>query len=110
MAAPEHDWYLHAWFDALGKIQNDLHTELKIPKNSMNRLWHGEQRYRKDHINLISDWLHIQPYELLMHPKDAFRIRRLEATVQEEARRAAAISQSTEETPTGEAPTRRKAG
>lgn len=92
MAAPEHDWFLHAWFDTLGKVQNDLHTQLKLPKNTMSRLWHGDQPYRKDYLNKIASWLGIQPYELLLHPQDAFQIRRLKAAV-EGAVRPVPISQ-----------------
>lgn len=102
MAAPEHDWYLHAWFETLGKVQNDLHTQLGYHKNTMNRLWHGDQPYRKDIVNKIAAWLEIRPHELLMHPEDAFRARRLENTFRSEARRLTAISQEPADTPVEE--------
>jgi len=77
------DWYLHEWFATAGLKQNDLVTKLDYPKNTANRLWHGLQPFRRDHIQAISALLNIKPHELLMHPEEAMRIRRLEAVVRE---------------------------
>lgn len=112
MAAPEHDWYLHAWCSTLGKIQNDLHTELHMHKNTMNRLWKGDQPYRRDYVNQISTWLNIQPYELLMHPKDAMALREYRKSALQVVE-STAISQTPTEAVAppapAEAPRRRKA-
>ena len=83
------DWYLHEWFATAGLKQNDLVTKLDYPKNSAYRLWHGLQPFRRDHVQAISALLTIKPHELLMHPEDAMRIRRLEAAVREVAQEAA---------------------
>lgn len=83
------DWYLHEWFATAGLKQHDLVTKLDYPKNTANRLWHGLQPFRRDHIVAISALLNIKPHELLMPPEEAFRIRRLEAAVREVAQEAA---------------------
>lgn len=80
------DWYLHEWFATQGLKQNDLVTKLDYPKNTANRLWHGLQPFRRDHVAEISALLNIKPHELLMPPEEAFRIRRLEAAVREAAK------------------------
>ena len=80
------DWFLHEWFATAGLKQNDLVTKLDYPKNTANRLWHGLQPFRRDHVQAISELLNIKPHELLMHPDDAMRIRRLEAAVREVAK------------------------
>lgn len=84
MAAPEYgDWYLREWFASLGKIQRDLVTQLDYPPATANALWHGVQRYRRDHIQQISQFLNIRPYELLMHPDEAMALRRLKSAIAE---------------------------
>lgn len=84
MASPaSHDWYLHDWFASAGLTQNALVLKLDYPKNTAHRLWHGLQPYRRDHVEDISSLLNIKPHELLMHPDDAMRIRRLEAVIAE---------------------------
>lgn len=82
-AAATHDWYLREWFETLGMIQRDMVTKLDYPPATANALWHGVQRYRRDHVEEISTLLNIKPYELLMHPEHAMRIRRLEAAIAE---------------------------
>lgn len=86
MAAPERgDWYLREWFATLGKIQRDLVTQLDYPPATANALWHGVQRYRRDHIQDISALLNVQPYELLMPPEEAMALRRLRSAIAEVA-------------------------
>lgn len=88
------DWYLHEWFATAGLKQNDLVTKLDYPKNTANRLWHGLQPFRRDHVQAISALLNIKPHELLMHPEDAMRIRRLEAAVREVAQESPPSTQA----------------
>ncbi|HEY1071483.1 MAG TPA: helix-turn-helix transcriptional regulator [Brevundimonas sp.] len=100
------DWYLHEWFATAGLKQHDLVTKLDYPKNTANRLWHGLQPFRRDHIQAISELLNIRPHELLMHPEEAMRIRRLEAAVREVAKEEAVpVVKATAESkkPTGRA-------
>ena len=87
MAAPERgDWYLQEWFTTLGLIQRDLVTKLDYPPATANALWHGVQRYRRDHIQDVSALLQIQPYELLMAPEEAMALRRLRSAIAEVAK------------------------
>lgn len=86
---PGPNWYLHEWFATQQLKQADLVTKLDYPKNTANRLWHGLQPFRRDHVAAISALLNIKPHELLMRPEDAMRVRRLEAVVEEAARAAA---------------------
>lgn len=81
--AARHDWFLHEWFATQGLKQNDLVTKLDYPKNTANRLWHGLQPYRRDHIEAIAALLNIDPSELLMHPEDAMALRRLKSAIAE---------------------------
>jgi transcriptional regulator with XRE-family HTH domain len=73
----EADWFLQEWAATCGKLQNHLVTELEMHKNTANRLWHGDQPYRRDYVNQIAAWLNVRPYELFMHPDEAMAIRRL---------------------------------
>lgn len=73
---PQHDWYLREWMTQFGKVQFALVTELGWHKGTANKVWHGDQPYKRDMVNEIAAWLNIKPYELLMHPEDAMAIRR----------------------------------
>jgi transcriptional regulator with XRE-family HTH domain len=77
MAAIRHDWYLKEWLKALQKKQEDLVRDLDWNKSRVSLTARGIQPYDRDDINEVATYLHIQPYELLMHPDDAFTIRRL---------------------------------
>lgn len=79
---PQHDWHLQEWARSLGKKQNSLVTELGWEKNAAHRIWHGKQPYRRDIVNELSAWLQIRPYELLMPPDQAHRLRSLERALQ----------------------------
>ncbi|MET3837485.1 transcriptional regulator with XRE-family HTH domain [Brevundimonas sp. UYEF29] len=105
--APQHDWYLHEWFATQGLKQNDLVKQLGYPKNTANRLWHGLQPYRRDHIDEIAALLNIAPHELLMPPEEAMRIRRVQSVLSEVASPAAPPTAVAEDLP---AAGRRKAG
>lgn len=83
--APQHDWFLHEWFNTQGLKQADLVKQLGYPKNTANRLWHGLQPYRRDHIDEIAALLNIAPHELLMSPEDAMKIRRMQSVLSEVA-------------------------
>lgn len=72
-----HDWFLQAWALEKGKKQSDLVTELGWLKNTAHRIWHGKQPYRRDVLNMVAQWLDLQPYELLMPPAEAIALRSL---------------------------------
>jgi len=58
-----------------GKKQGHLVTVLGWHKTTAHRVWHGRQPYRRDMVNQVASWLGIEPYELLMPPKVAERLR-----------------------------------
>lgn len=74
---PAHDWYLAQWLSACAKEQVDLEKELEWNKSKASLMINGKQRYHRDDVNQVADWLNLQPYELLMHPQDAMAIRQL---------------------------------
>ena len=77
MAAPRHDWYLREWLKSLGKRQADISRDLEWNKARVSPMVRGEQQYTRDAVNEVSAYLNLRPYELLMHPDEAMRLRRL---------------------------------
>lgn len=77
MAAPRHDWFLKQWLRSLDKKQADIVRDLDWNKARVSLTASGKQPYTRDDINEIADYLNLRPYELLMHPDDAMRLRRL---------------------------------
>jgi hypothetical protein len=73
---PDYDWYLQDWMNLYGKVQFSLVTELGWQRATANKVWHGQQPYKRDMVNEVAAWLQVKPYELLMHPEDAMAIRR----------------------------------
>lgn len=91
MADPRHDWYLKEWLKTLGKRQADVARDLDWNKARVSLMLRGEQQYTRDAVNELSSYLSLHPYELLMHPDEAMRLRRL----REDAIRIAHDSEST---------------
>lgn len=81
----EPDWQLKAWMTYRGKRQADLVKELGWAKGRANKFYHGTHPYRRDVLNELSAWLEIQPFEMLMQPDEAIRLRRLRAAAFEVA-------------------------
>jgi hypothetical protein len=77
----DHDWYLTDWMATLAMTQADLRRETGWPKAKMSELVNGVSRYNRDVVNLLAQVMHLRPYELLMHPDDAFAIRKIRETV-----------------------------
>lgn len=77
MAKPGHDWYLNEWLRTLGKRQADVARDLEWNKAKVSLTASGKQPYTRDDVNEMAAYLLIRPYELLMHPDDAMRLRRL---------------------------------
>jgi hypothetical protein len=73
--SPEADWYLQDWAAFRDKRQADLVSDLGWLKNHAHRIWHGKQPYRRDIVNQVAAWLGAAPYELLLPPEEAMRIR-----------------------------------
>jgi transcriptional regulator with XRE-family HTH domain len=76
----EPDWFLRDWMRLKGKKQSHLVTELGWHKTAAHRLWHGRQPYRRDLVNEVAPWLEVQPFELLMSPREALALRQLRET------------------------------
>ena len=98
MAAPGHDWYFKEWLRSLGKKQADVVRDLDWNKAKVSLTASGKQPYTRAEINEIADYLHLRPYELLMHPDDAMRLRRL----RDEMVRLAHESEDADETSNGD--------
>ena len=90
MAQPRHDWYLKQWLHTLGKTQQWVADELDLQKSKISRKASGTTPYDRDDINAISALLHLQPYELLMHPEDAMEVRSLRKSIKLAAERRSA--------------------
>lgn len=71
------DWYLIEWMASTATTQADLCRATGYPKAKMSELATGKSRYNRDIINEVSKALNVAPYELLMHPAEAFALRRL---------------------------------
>lgn len=77
MARISVDWYLRDWLATLRVSQQALADRLDWQKSKVSRLTSGTSVWRRDHLADISWALHLQPYELLLHPDDAMAIRRM---------------------------------
>lgn len=71
------DWFLAEWLQTLGMSQAALCRATDWDKRQASFLVNGKQRYNRDTVNAAADALKIAPFELLMHPEDAFALRRL---------------------------------
>lgn len=83
MIEVRHDWYLRDWAIVLAKRQSDFVRDLGWNKSRASLLWNGGQSYTREIINEVATYLHILPYELLLHPDDAMAIRRLRQSAQQ---------------------------
>ena len=77
MTAPRHDWYLRDWLRVLKKRQADVANDLEWNKARVSLMLSGKQQYTRDAVNELAEYLNLHPFELLMHPDDAMRLRRL---------------------------------
>ncbi len=75
MAKPRHDWYLAQWLRSLKLKQADIARDLGWNKARVSLMIRGDQQYTRDAINELADYLHLAPYELLMHPDQAMAMR-----------------------------------
>ena len=80
---PHFDWYLADWLASKNMNQADLCRATGFPKAKVSELVTGKSRYNRDVVNTISAAMQIDPFELLMHPADANRIKRLRETALE---------------------------
>ncbi|NBW12161.1 MAG: hypothetical protein EBR82_29440 [Caulobacteraceae bacterium] len=59
-------------------------------KRKASDLVTGTQRYNRDVLNEASSAMHLAPFELLMHPDDAYAIRNMRAEIERQAVRLVA--------------------
>lgn len=88
--APRYDWYLVQWCELFGKKQSDLVASLDWNVSKASLFWKGAQRYHRDDVNDVAEFLGIHPYELLMHPDEANAIKRLRVSARQIAAAEAA--------------------
>lgn len=98
------DWYLQEWMRFRGKRQADLVKDLGWAKGRANKFFHGQHPYRREIINELSPWLEIEPFEILLPPEEAMRIRRLREAVAEAAAMPAAVERGRRLTAEAEIP------
>jgi hypothetical protein len=77
------DWYLKEWLKATDTSQAELVRRTDYPKAKVSDLVTGKQRYNRDILNDIATALNLYPYELLMHPDDAFAQRRMVSAIEQ---------------------------
>lgn len=82
---PQPDWYLREWMAELGKRQADLVRDRGWLKGRASKIVGGAHQYRRDLINELSAWLGIEPFELLMPPREALKYRRWRELIAAEA-------------------------
>lgn len=80
MAAEQHDWYFKDWLKTLLMSQAKVVEETGWSKGKVSKLVNGVADYDRRSLNGAAKALNLQPYELLMHPQDAMRMRRLRET------------------------------
>jgi len=70
------NWYLREWMKTLRVTQAKLARACDWTNSTMHGIYHGRTDYYREIVNLIASKLHIEPYELLMHPDMAMAIRK----------------------------------
>ena len=73
------DWYFQDWMRFFDKRQASLVNELGWERSKASDVWHGSRPYRRSVVNEVSVWLGLEPYELLMPPDEAMKLRELRA-------------------------------
>lgn len=71
-----HTWYFQEWAKVAEMTQTDVARLAGWSKATASDIWNGQQ-YTQSIIDLVAPILHAKPYELLMHPDEAFAIRRM---------------------------------
>lgn len=74
----ETDWYLREWMVLLGKRQADLVRDLGWTRRKASEVYNGDQPYKREIVNELAKWLGLKPYEMLMTPERANRLRQIE--------------------------------
>jgi transcriptional regulator with XRE-family HTH domain len=97
---PGPDWFLPEWMAALRVRPSDLVRETGKSKSTISDIVNGRTDYYRALVNEMALALHVTPSELLMHPDEAFALRRMRS----DAVRIAAESQANWGPPAHDAP------
>lgn len=73
----ESDWHITEWLTYAQKRQADLVNDLGWSRRKASDVCNGVQPYKRDIVNEVAVWLGVEPYELLMSPDDAIRLRHI---------------------------------
>lgn len=73
------NWYVRDWMKACDITQAELAERMDLNKTTVSHLVNNQIDYTPEYIRDVAKVLNIAPYELLLHPKDAFDLRRLMA-------------------------------
>ena len=71
------DWFLPEWMATLNVKAARIVDETGWGKATVSDIVNGKTSYYRKIVNELARVLRIQPFELLMHPDDAFAMRRL---------------------------------
>jgi transcriptional regulator with XRE-family HTH domain len=75
------NWYLREWMASAGLSGRGAQTKMMErtgwSKATMSQLFNGTQDYSPNIVNDAAKALNCEPYELLMHPDRAMRLRRV---------------------------------
>lgn len=71
-----HTWFLREWAEQARLTQADLQRAAGWSKAKASDVWNGQQ-YTQSIIDELAPILMIRPFEILLHPDEAFMIRRM---------------------------------
>ena len=83
MATLKHDWYAKEWLDHFGKRQASLVNDLDWNKARASLMVRGIQPYDRESLNELAEYLHLEPFELLLPPEQAMSYRALRSTAEQ---------------------------
>lgn len=83
MAGSRYNWYLAEWLDEMRIKQSFVAKELEWNKAKVSLTAAGKQPYSRDDLSAVADLFNLEPYELLMHPRDAMALRQLRAMAEQ---------------------------
>lgn len=72
---------MREWLDTLGCTVTQLRDRTDWTHRIASQLVNRKLRWNRDHLSQAATALHLDPWELLMHPSDAMEIRQLRAQV-----------------------------
>lgn len=81
MNRPAHDWYLREWLAALDCTVTQLRERTDWTHRIASQLVNRKLRWNRDHLSQAATALHLDAWELLMHPADAMEVRQLRTQV-----------------------------